>query len=385
MTVHISDKDLNYFLEKQEGPCLSLYQPTHRSHPDNEQDPIQFKNLVKELEDSLKQKYSNADVSKLLAPFHALADNREFWQKQTLDGLAILADQQSFTTMTLQRQPKAFAVVADSFHLKPLLRLSQTQDNFQVLCVSRSEVQMYEGNRDGLDRILFDNDFPESLEDLDGIEDATDGDTATYRLTPSAKQSKAMSYTSPRDVAEADKERFLGAVARALHNDISKNARLPVVIVGLAENIGTFKKFSQNPYVLDEDIAIDPSTLSVDQLRDKAWAIVEPVARKRAQDEISRFNQAHGTGLASDNPNDALAAILEGRVDTLLVDADKRIAGVVDREAKKIDLHENFSSPEAEDILDDLAEMVIRRGGQVKVLPSEYMPTESGLAAIYRY
>ena len=28
-------------------PCLSLYQPTHRHHPDNQQDPIRFRHLVK--------------------------------------------------------------------------------------------------------------------------------------------------------------------------------------------------------------------------------------------------------------------------------------------------------------------------------------------------
>jgi len=27
-------------------PCVSLFQPTHRNHPDNQQDPIRFKNLL---------------------------------------------------------------------------------------------------------------------------------------------------------------------------------------------------------------------------------------------------------------------------------------------------------------------------------------------------
>ena len=29
-----------------EPPCISLYQPTHRHHPNNKQDPIRFRNLV---------------------------------------------------------------------------------------------------------------------------------------------------------------------------------------------------------------------------------------------------------------------------------------------------------------------------------------------------
>jgi len=38
-----------------------------------------------------------------------------------------------------------------------------------------------------------------------------------------------------------------------------------------------------------------------------------------------------------------------------------------------------------DDVLDDLAEMVLKMDGQVLVLPRENMPTDSGVAAIYRY
>ena len=31
---------------RAEPPCLSLYQPTHRHHPDNLQDPIRFRNRM---------------------------------------------------------------------------------------------------------------------------------------------------------------------------------------------------------------------------------------------------------------------------------------------------------------------------------------------------
>ncbi|MFP5405867.1 MAG: dihydropteroate synthase, partial [Gammaproteobacteria bacterium] len=43
----ISNDYPGLLLEQREGPCLSLYQPTHRSFPDNQQDPIRFRNLVK--------------------------------------------------------------------------------------------------------------------------------------------------------------------------------------------------------------------------------------------------------------------------------------------------------------------------------------------------
>lgn len=373
---------LTYFLERQEGPCLSLYQPTHRSHPENQQDAIRYKNLVKKLEQSLAEKHDKTKVESLMAPFHELGEDREFWQKQTLDGLAILADEEHFQIFKLQRQPEEFAVVSDSFHLKPLLRITQTQDRFQVLCVSRTEIRLFEGTRDGLDGVMLADEFPTHIDDVID-EDATP--VSPYSLVPSNRQGQVFFQGGRKDAVQADKERFLGAVARALYNDISKAGQMPVVLVGLAENLGSFRKANHNPYVLDQEVDIDPTSLTVAQLLDKTWPIVESVAAKRVQEEIERFNQAHGTGLANGDLNRTLAAILDGRVATLLVDAEKRVAGKVSREDRTIELSEDFSNPEVEDVLDDLAEMVLRRGGEVKVIPSQYMPTDSGVASIYRY
>jgi hypothetical protein len=65
------NNDLAGLLDAHEPPCLSLYQPTHRHHPDNQQDPIRFRNLVKGMEESLRQKYPKVEVHPLLEPSRA--------------------------------------------------------------------------------------------------------------------------------------------------------------------------------------------------------------------------------------------------------------------------------------------------------------------------
>src|SRR5690606_20309217 len=83
-------------------PCLSLYQPTHRSHPDNRQDTVRFGNLVRSLGDSLGQKYSRRDIASLLEPLHALGADQAFWN-HALDGLAVLRSPEVFHVYRLQR------------------------------------------------------------------------------------------------------------------------------------------------------------------------------------------------------------------------------------------------------------------------------------------
>jgi hypothetical protein len=73
-----------------EPPCLSLYQPTHRHHAENQEDPTRFRNLVKALDASLRQRYPTREIRPLLGPFRALADDRDFWN-HALEGLAVLS------------------------------------------------------------------------------------------------------------------------------------------------------------------------------------------------------------------------------------------------------------------------------------------------------
>ena len=103
------------------APCLSLYQPTHRRHPENQQDPIRFRNLLKALEQSLRQKYATRDVRPLMEPFQRLAEDRGFWN-HVLDGLAVLAAQDVFRVYRLQRPVAELATRATSSSLSPLSR-----------------------------------------------------------------------------------------------------------------------------------------------------------------------------------------------------------------------------------------------------------------------
>lgn len=380
-------QNLQSLLQKQEGPCLSLYQATHRSHPENAQDPIRYKNLVKQLEQSLDSTYPAKEYQSLLKPFYDLAENLDFWQ-HTLDGIAVLANADRFEVFHLQRATPDFAVVSDSWHIKPLLRQTQTQDRFQVLCLTRSAIKVFEGNRDALDFVVFDHDFPDTVDKALGT-DLTEPyqKVANYGLGPAARPGMAMhhGHGGKNDALEVDVERFFRVVDKAVHEHVSKHSQLPLVLVTLAEYQGVFRKLSNNPYLLEQGVSIDPSALTVDQLRQKVWEIVEPIAAKRVQDTVATFNQQHGTGLANGDLQRTLAAILDGRVETLLIDADKRLAGRIHRDSRQVELLSDFTAPDAEDILDDLAEMVLRRSGQVMVIPTRYMPTDSGVASIYRF
>src|SRR6516162_382438 len=125
----ITSDRLTALRTSHEPPCISLYQPTHRAHPDNLQDPIRYRNLARDMETSLKEKYTARDVAALMEKYRALEHNEDFWNHRT-DGLAILSSPETFEIFELQRPVQELLVVASNFYTKPLVRVLQSADRY---------------------------------------------------------------------------------------------------------------------------------------------------------------------------------------------------------------------------------------------------------------
>lgn len=370
-------------LAEHEAPCLSLYQPTARQHPDNLQDPIRFRNLVKELAGSLKQKYPTREIEPLLEPLYAMAEDAEFWN-HSLDGLAVLAAPGFFRVYRLQRPVAELAVVADSFHTKPLMRVVQSADRYQVLGLSRHEARLYEGNRYSLDEIELAQGVPRTFDDL--LESDTERDRATRTHGPIRPDSMGQHGASDvkQDAIRTDTEQFFRAVDRAVTEYHSRPTRLPLLLAALPENHHLFHEVSQNPNLLDTDIDVYAGDLSLEALCERAWDKVQPQYLERLGKLIDRFHAAKQREQASDILADAARAAVAGRIDTLLLDAEHRVPGRMNADSGEITLGK-LEDPDVDDLLDDLGERVLATGGEVVMVPPERMPAKTGLAAIYRF
>lgn len=366
-----------------EGPCLSLYQPTHRAFPERQQDPIRFRNLVKSMEDSLRREHPNRDVEPLLAPFHALADDPAFWE-HSLDGLVVLGSADGLRVYKVQRAVPEFAVVADSFHTKPLMRIMQSADRYQILAIDRNEARLFEGNRDQLDEVPLAAGVPRTLEDAVRIDAERDRATRTHGRADPGVMGRHGSSDVKSDAVEADTERFFRAVDRAVIELHSRPTGMPLLLAALPEHHHLFRKVSNNPNLLEASIDVHPKSLSLEQLRERAWSQVLPTYLARLGGLVDAFAEALAKQQATGDLSDAARAAAEGRIATLLLQAGHRIPGTVDARTGAV-TPGDMSDPGTGDMLDDLGELVLRKGGEVVIVPAERMPTGSGLAATYRF
>ena len=359
-----------------DAPCLSLYQPTHRHHPDNEQDPIRFRNLLRVLEESLRQKYSTRDVRPLLEPFQKLTNDRNFWN-HTLDGLAVLGAPDLFRVYRLQRPVPELAIVADSFHIKPLLRILQSADGYHVLGLSRQKLTLFEGNRDALDEVELPPAVPQTIGDVAGLDPKERHREVWTTEVRGGQDSKS-------DIVDNDTERFFRAVDRAILEHYSRPAKLPLMLAALPEHHSFFHRISRNPFLMAEGIDTYPDALTAEALRQRAWQVMEPHYLDRLAGLVEMFEAARTHELGDDDLEKVARSAVMGRVSTLLIDADRHVPGRMDATTGEIEF-DDLAHQETDDLLDDLGELVLRNGGDVVIVPVERMPTRTGIAAIYRF
>lgn len=364
-----------------EPPCLSLYQPTYRYHPENQQNLIRFRNLIRELEQSLHQKYPVRDVRSLLQPFRTLVEDRDFWI-YVLDGLAVLAAAGLFRIYKLHRPVRELAVVADTFHLKPLLRIVQSADRYQVLGLNRQHIRLFEGNRDRLEEVEPHPAVPRSAVEVLGIPESKEAHLSAWPAAPQG----AVYYgtTSTPDLLENEAEQFFRAVDRAVLQHHSRPSGLPLVLAALPENQTSFRRISRNPFLLLERVDVHPDALTLEALRDRTWEVIKPHYLTRLEGVTEMFGLARAKELGTDDVTQIAANAVAGRIGTLLVEADRIVPGRINLSSGEIE-REELAHPEVDDLLDDLAEVVLKNSGQVVVVPAERMPSETGAAAILRY
>ena len=372
-------------LDNCDPPCLSLYQPTHRRHPDNQQDPIRFGNLVKALEESLLQQLPKEEIRPLLKPFLGLADDHDFW-KHTLDGLAVLGAKGIFRVYKLQRPVAQLVVVADSFHTKPLIRILQSADRYHVLGLNRQEIKLFEGNRDALDEIQLHQEVPRTLTDALG-EELTDPHltVASYGGAGVSQTSMHHGHEGGKAEVDIDAERFFRAIDRGILEHHSKPSGLPLILAALPEHHHMFHEISANPSLIDESIDIHPDALSsIDELRQRAWLVMAPRYLARLATLVEEFGTARSKGFGDDDLSKVARAVVGGRVAKLLIEDRREVPGRINAATGDIEFAD-LAHPEVDDVLDDLGMLAQKMGGQVVIVPTERMPTRTGIAAIYRY
>ncbi|MCC5667269.1 hypothetical protein LC653_26130 [Nostoc sp. CHAB 5784] len=386
----ISREEIKTLIEQPKGNCVSIYMPTHPAGPEVRQNPIRFKNLVREAETRLIDAGLKQEDAIALLEKSQEIDTQEFWE-QIGQGLAIFISGNIFRYYTLPIDFQELVVVTDRFHIKPLLPILNGNGRFYILALSQQDVRFFEGTRYSVKEVEVEN-LPKSLDEaLQRDDTAKEGQ---FRIGTS-KGGTANSFSQPgtfhgqgspdRDKHQEDIIQFFQIVDRGLHEKLNLQ-KAPLVLAGVEYLLPLYRQANTYQHLMDEAITGNPEILSAQELHNQAWPIVEADFQKSQQAVLEQFHELFGgdTGKASNNLQEIVSAAYYQRVDSLLVAVGQQQWGLFDPTSETVYLHPEKETGD-EDLLDFVAAHTLLNGGTVYAVPFEQIPYSTAVAAIYRY
>jgi hypothetical protein len=371
-------------LARHRGPwCVSIYMSTYRVGSDALQNPIRLKNLLRHAEEELVDHGLRApEARRVLVPAQELLTDTRFWQSAS-EGLALFLSDSTLRPLRLPRRFADLAVVNRRFHIKPLLPLVSGDGQFLVLAASENRVRLLQGSRGQIDPIDvpgLPNNMAEAL-NYDQPEVVRQVHTARQR---SAHQMDLAFHGQGGavDVAKDEILEYCRCIERALRPYLA-GKRMPLVFAGVDYLLSTYRQVNGYSHLQDESISGSPDHWTDEQLRERAWKIVEPVFRKPLEAAIARLEERSGGDLASGDPKLILQAGHQGLVETLPVDPDRCLWGKFDSETGQTHV-DAAQRPGNEELLDLAVSLTLDHRGDVYPMEAAQLPGQSGVAALLR-
>ena len=383
----LSKDELKTFIETSQKPCISIYMPVQKAGPEVRQNPIRFKNLVREVEKRLDE--MGIDRQEAMQWFQQVLDldTSDFWEHQD-QGLAIFISPNLFRSYSLPWEVQELVVVNNYFHIKPLLQLIENDGKFYLLTLTQKDVKFFEATRFSIKEVEVEN-MPKSLEEaLQYDETAKEGQ---IRIATS-RGGTANSFQQPgsfhgqgspdRDKHQEDIRQFFYLIDAALHEKL-QNQKVPLVVAGVEYLHPIYKEANTYPHLVKEGI---PENLqSLKELHEEACKIVQPLFEQVQKEAMEHYKELAGseTGKASHDVKEIVSSAYFQRVDALFVPVGQQVWGHFDPETMTVDLH---GEPEGddEDLLDFAAIHTLLNGGKVYAVEPENVP-DTPVAAIFRY
>jgi hypothetical protein len=380
----LTPEELRRLIQKKETPCVSIFMPTYRTSPETKQNPIRFKNLLREAEKRLKEGGLRiTEARKLLKPTKALLKDSIFWQFQS-DGLAVFISPDIFHYYHLPFPFEELLVVTDRFHIKPLLHLLSKDGRFFILALSQNEVRLFQCTRHSVNEFELEG-VPKSMAEALKYDDP-EKQLQFHTRTPGGTGVRAAIFHGQGVGIDDTKDNILRYFHQIDHGvqKLLRGERAPVVLAGVDYLFPIYREANTFLNLMDEGISGSPEGLRAEELHKKAWDIAEPYFLKSQEEAANQYRQLTGSERVSNDVRKIVQAAYDGRVDLLFAAVGIHQWGTYDPETLTVHLHKE-AEPGDEDLLDFAAIHTFLNGGTVYAVEPEKVPDEAPLAALFRY
>ncbi len=356
----------NNYLEKiaaeRSNPCVTVSLSTHRTHPENAQDIVVLKNLLSEARKRVVNEFGKRDVSNLLDNIDNVENDIDV--NYNLDSLHLFL---SNDTKEIIKSPwpiqQNTVHISDSFSIKPLIKALNRTENYMILLLSQSGVNLFHAVNDTIVDEIKNDDFPftKNLNYLTNHDKLSDG----------------------KQVDNMVRE-FLNKVDKAIvrvHNINEMNC----VVVCTEDNYSRLIQVADKPSVYYGYIHINYNDIAHHTLAANAWEMVKTLQKQNRTNALQEMQMAVSKGNVITDLSAIFRAAKEGRGDLLITQNDFHQAVKMTGESS-FELTDDVTQPDIiDDITSEIAWQVISKKGRVIFTSQDELKPFGNIALKVRY
>ncbi len=361
--------DVGRLLDARDPSSVSIYLPTDPASK-GDAERIELGNLAGEALAQLRD--AGTDKREVLAIEDALSDladddDDEFWRFQARS-LAVFATPSSLRTFRLANHLEALVEVSDRFHLKPLLRAVTFPQTAIVLALAQGSVRV-------LELVPGAEPFEVRLADMPTDVASAVGKSSIKDRSPSGR----LQGTEGQKVRM---RQFARQVDRAM-GDLLHGRDVPLVLAAAEPLDAVYRSVNGYPHLAPTTIPGSPETTSITDLAAGARVVLDELYAA----ELAQLHELYQVRTSQDRTGTDLAGLARaatwGMVDTIFVDIDEVVPGLVDDDGA---IHfADVDDAITYGVVDEIARRVWQNGGRVLAVRRDDIPEGGSAAAILRY
>ncbi len=335
-------KQLQTLATEKNSPCVTISLNTHRTHPNNAQDEILLKNLLKEAEERVKNEFGKRDVAQLLQNIETVQEGIDV--NYNLDSLHIFLsnDTQEIIRSTWAASNQGVHI-SNSFALRSLIKTYNRSESYLIMLLSQSGVQLYEAVNDAIIQEVKNEDFPFS-------------ENEHYNTNPDR-----MSDSKHLDNLVRE---FLNTVDKALVK-VNNETDLKCVVIATEDNWSRLQQVADKPSVYLGYVHINYNSVKTHQIVKQSWELVEELQKNRRLDAISEMKEAVAKARVLTDLQEIYQAAIDGRGELLIVHQDFSQPVLMTGERTFNLINDATSENAIDDITSNIAWEVLNKKGTV--------------------
>lgn len=265
--------------------------------------------------------------------------------------------------MSLESIVETYCVIGNSFHVRPILEELFVNPEYMVVNISMYDIKVYRGDFQHLE-IVQQYEFDQVSGDSSGL----------HRVY------------APQYLGLVPYKTILALKTIALKvKEITHYHSLPVFVTGIEDMRENFLKFFDASFGVITHLNEDFYEKTCVQILERCKSFRPIVVDYYSAQFKERLKKMVKSKRLISDLGDIIQAVSNEKVIHLVLPTEKKVWGYLDLHTGEFEIHKKMKKKEPSvDILNELAEEVIKQGGKIQVLAPHFFPQDSYVLAILK-